>query len=146
MKKKIALTFAALVVACSSPLALANPVGVEIDVFCPQTQYAFNMLSNYGDFIAGYGSENVGGQDTQIYFKSNTSVKGVPTNLDQYTNAEVAYASTTGNVTCSYMSNDGTPSFKIIYTLINGKGGQVFGASSNSITVEIPLGAKHNNA
>ena len=145
MKKKFVLTFAALIVAGTSSLALANPTGVSVDVVCPVPQDPNSMLSNYGNFIAGYGLEHIEGHNpTRIYFKSDPSIKGVPAKLDQYQNYYAEYSSTTGNVTCSYISNDGTPSFKVIYTLINAKGGQVINSTSNEITIIIPFGANHH--
>ena len=101
------------------------------------------MLSNYGDFIAGYGTKKIQGQDSgQIYFKSNSSIKDVPVQLDNYFNSGVKYTSTSGDVTCTYASNMGELSFEVAYTLTNGKGGKATSLSNDKIQILIPFALK----
>lgn len=143
MKNKLALLFSASILSISSSVALADPNPYAFDIQCPVAQNSSDMLSNYGDFIAGYGKKSVNNEsESQIYFKSKSSVKGIPAQLDHYDNQGVKYNSTTGDVTCSYASNDGETSFEVTYTLINGKGGRADMISNNKIHIVIPFGLK----
>ena len=143
MRNIFALTLAASVITFSSTVALADPIEINLEIQCPIAQNQSNMLSNYGDFIAGYGLERIKGQgDFSIYFKSNASIKGVPSQLENYFNSGVKYTSTTGDITCEYSSNAGEPSFEVIYTLTNGKGGKAISLGTSRINVLIPFGLK----
>ncbi|QRN02824.1 hypothetical protein GH742_02455 [Legionella sp. MW5194] len=121
-------------------LVHASPIGVTVDIFCPMAMGS-NALTNFGDYIAGYGYENLLSQNNLIYFKSDSVPTDLPTQLTNYFNEMVNYNSTTGRVTCGYVSNLPTePRFTVSYYLTNGKGGAVQWQSSNSINIILPMG------
>lgn len=142
MKMKLLLAVSASTLAISSPVAFADPNPFTLQIQCPNVNNPVNILSNYGDYIAGYGIEQIQGHEevAQIYFKSKSNIKGIPAQLDDYINSGVKYNSTTGDVTCAYSSAVGDPSFGVTYTLANGKGGKAAIAESDRITVIIPFG------
>lgn len=124
-------------------IAMADPTGYDITVACPSTQGSPNNIANFGDYIAGYGVEFILSQALQVYFHSTGSVQDVPANLINYFNDSVTYNSASGNIVCSYQSNNfGDPRFTVTYTLTNGLGGSVQAQSNNSISVRIPVGLK----
>ncbi|CAM3044830.1 hypothetical protein LEAN103870_14540 [Legionella anisa] len=124
-------------------MAMADPIGYEVNVFCPMTQGGPNAVTNFGSYIGGYGMENILSQTLQVYFRSTGSVQDVPANLINYFNDSVTYNSATGNIICSYQSNNpADPRFTVTYTITNGLGGTLLGQSNNSITVRIPVGLK----
>ncbi|KTD14780.1 hypothetical protein Lgra_0483 [Legionella gratiana] len=126
-----------------SPVIKANPLSLIADIFCPVTQGASNSITNFGDYIAGFGTENILSQNNPIYFKSISLAHNVPAQLGNYYNETTNYNSTTGEVTCNYVSNNPIePRFAVAYTLTNGKGGAVQGQSSNSISIIFPVGLK----
>ncbi|KGP64184.1 hypothetical protein EP47_10305 [Legionella norrlandica] len=126
-----------------SPATMAGPVGLVVDIYCPVTQGAPNVITNFGDYIAGYGMENILSQNNPIYFKTISMPHDVPAHLGNYYNETVNYNSTTGQVTCSYISNNPIePRFAVAYTLTNGKGGAVQWQSGNSINIIFPVGLK----
>jgi hypothetical protein len=110
---------------------------MNIDIPCPMAREQSNMLSNYGDFVAGYGLERIEGQgDFPIYFKSNTSGKNLSANLNDY------YSCTTGEVTCHYSGMAQNLPFKVIYTLANGKGGKAVAEGPDRINILVPFAYK----
>ncbi|APF04067.1 TPA: hypothetical protein ACJ5DT_000780 [Legionella pneumophila] len=124
-----------------SPVIKASPIGLMVDIYCPTTQGAPNVITNFGDYIGGYGMENILSQNNPIYFKSISLAHDVPAQLGNYYNEATSYNSTTGQVTCSYISNNPTePRFAVAYTLTNGKGGSVQWQSGNSINIIFPVG------
>ena len=140
MKKIFAITLAASIV---SSAALAEPVGIYVEIECPVAQNQHIRLTNNGDYIGGYGLERIQGQvDSTVYFKSKASIKNVPADLQNYSNAGVKYGSSTGNVTCKYASSAGEASFEIIYTLMNGKAGKASVLRDNVINILLPFGLK----
>ncbi|HBD9350567.1 TPA: hypothetical protein KLD36_001946, partial [Legionella pneumophila] len=84
-----------------SPVIKASPVGLIVDIYCPTTQGGPNVITNFGDCIAGYGMENILSQNNPIYFKSISLAHDVPAQLGNYYNETTSYNSTTGQVTCS---------------------------------------------
>lgn len=129
----VALSFCAFTV-------VAAPVNLIMDVYCPMTQGP-NALTNFGDYVAGYGMENILSQNNPIYFRSPTLPANMPASLVNYFNEAVAYESTSGTVSCSYMSNMPTePRFLVRYTITNGQGATVMGQSSNSLNLMLPVG------
>jgi hypothetical protein len=120
-----------------------NPTGLNIDIVCPETQSGPNVLANFGDYIAGYGYENILSQTNNIYFKSSCLPSDIPNQLTNYNNDSVKYNSTTGLVTCAYSSiNQNEGNFSINYTLTNGRGGVVLSQSNNEINLLLPVGFK----
>ncbi|WP_131794850.1 hypothetical protein [Fluoribacter gormanii] len=123
-------------------IAMADPTTYDINVYCPATQGA-NAVTHFGNYIGGYGVEYVLSQTLQVYFRSTGSVQDVPANLINYNNDSVTYNSASGNIICSYQSNNpADPRFTVAYTVTNGMGGTVQAQSNNSITVRIPAGLR----
>ncbi|KTD76508.1 hypothetical protein [Legionella waltersii] len=140
--KKSSSVCSLLLLSFVSAAALAGPVNLIVDVYCPSTQGPM-VLTNFGDYIGGYGMENILSQNNPVYFKSISIAHDVPANLTTYFNESVNYNSTTGQVTCNYMSNNPTePRFGVAYSLTNGKGGAVQWQSQNSINITIPVGLR----
>jgi hypothetical protein len=143
MRNKLALLFSASVLLISSTAALADPDPYTFDIRCPNAKTSSDLLSNYGGFIAGYGTKRINDKDeTKIYFKSITSIKNIPAQIDHYENAGVKYNSTNGEITCTYSTSLNDPNFAITYTLTNGIGGKADLVSNDMIRIFIPFGKK----
>src|SRR5579862_4897668 len=124
MKNKF--TFASLLAsfALAPIISHAAPIGVTEEIFCPYTQGSSNVITNFGNYIAGYGVANLLSQKIDVYFKSSYFPEGVPSNLSNYLSQSANYDSTTGKVSCTYTSNKvPDPDFTVSYTIVNGKGG-----------------------
>jgi len=128
-----------LVLLSTPLLSYADPVNLQIDIQCPIVNSSSSTLSNFGDYIAGYGMETVSNQMFPIYFKSGP-IQNIPAQLTNYVNSNTQYDSTKGTITCSYTSNDANPPFTVMYDLTNGKGGVVTSSSANSIDINLPVG------
>jgi hypothetical protein len=128
----------------SSPVhIIANPVGLPSDIVCPSTQGTSNVITNFGNYIAGYGTEFMLSNSLPIYFKSGLPTAGTPRKLAGYFNESTDYDSTTGKVSCNYVSNNlGEPAFSVDYFLTNGQGGVVVAQSNNSISLLFQVGVK----
>jgi hypothetical protein len=123
--------------------AMADPVSTGITVDCPGTTLSSNMLTNFGNIVAGYGVENILSQTIQVYFQSATLAWNTPASLFNYFNDSASYNSATGVVSCQYQSNIATdPMLTVSYTITNGKGGAVLAQSANSISINLPVGLK----
>lgn len=141
MKKSTVCSLLLLSTVTFSPVSTASPVGLVVDIYCPSQ--GPNTITNFGDYIAGYGMENILSQNNPVYFKSLSLAHDVPAQLGNYYNEAVSYNSTTGMVSCSYVSNNPTePRFAVAYTVTNGKGGSVQWQSGNSINIIFPVGLK----
>lgn len=137
MKKHILSTFAVACTLLSSAVNADNPTSHQINVTCP----AVNLVSNFGDYLAGYGSETIFGNLVPIYFKNMVFPAGVPTELTTYSVTDVNYNSTTAQVACSYTSsNASNPSFDLNYYITNGKGGLITAKTATMISLQLPVG------
>jgi hypothetical protein len=128
----------------AKPLSIAmNPTSLTINVVCPTTQVGPYVLGNLGDYIGGYGYENICSLANNIYFKSSGLPSDIPHQLTNYYNSSVTYNSTSGSVSCSYSSNNqGEGNFSVNYTLTNGRGGVALSQSNNEINILLPVGFK----
>lgn len=146
MKSSIALASLLSLSAIAPTLAFAEPGGLNIVITCPATNGNQNVLTNFGEYIAGYGQETIEGVGGMpVYFRSFASnFSNLPTKLTNYRNEGVTYVSTTGQVNCNYVSQSPNkePAFDVSYTLTNGKGGSVTRQAPNSITIRLPVGLK----
>lgn len=143
MKTQPAILFITAVLLLNPAFSVADPTGVNIEIRCPNPKNSSDLLTNFGDYIAGYGSlKIVGLNDTRIYFKSLYNAEIVSNELDGYLNAGVEYKSTSGTVSCAYRSLQGYPPFEIAYTLTNGRGGKAMQQDQEQIIVTIPVGLK----
>lgn len=126
----------------STPLnIIANPVGVPADLVCPSTQGTSNVLTNFGSYIAGFGTESILSVGNSVYFKSNSLPDDMPRKLVNYFNESTDYDSTNGKVTCTYASSVPTdPRFAVYYRLTNGTGGVIQAQTSNSISLMFQVG------
>lgn len=125
-------------------IAAADPAGINILVRCPTTQGVQNVLTHFGDYIAGYGDETIQNQgSTPIYFKSSALAFGVPGQLGNYHNNGTSYESSSGQVTCNYTSsNPKEPNFAVSYDLTNGKGGTIVQQGKDFIRFVLPVGLR----
>jgi hypothetical protein len=117
--------------------ANADPITHNVDFTCPDT----SAISNFGDYVAGYGLEVILGEKLPVYFKTTVWPSGVPSNLTAYKNTATAYDSIQAQVTCSYTSSDSNhASFDLLYFIANGVGGLVTAQTNNNISVSFPVG------
>lgn len=139
--KKVAL---ALIFAALSTQALADPTGLRIAIQCPDANHSDRIVTNQGSNIAGYGQEViVGVNSSNIYFVSEAFPSGqYPADLTAYYHDNVNYDSTTGIVSCNFLSSQGDKPFSVAYNLTNGKGAHVVDSSSNSLELVLPVGLK----
>lgn len=131
--------FAAVTLSVASSAVLAYPIYNTADFYCPD----ISLVANYGTYVAGFGSEDILGQVNTIYFQTNRWIGGVPSSLTNYSSTGTNYESTTGNVTCTYTSSNSAENpFDLVYFVTNGQGGLIQGQSSDSITVNFPIGLR----
>lgn len=124
-------------------VAMANPISLFADFFCPGTQGAANVVINFGNYIAGYGVENTLSQSLPVYFRSLSFPGGVPRKLGNYFNQAADYDSTTGLVSCEYASSNASdPNFIVYYGATNGLGGVIQSQSNNMVSLIFPVGFK----
>ncbi len=143
MKKKYALGSLLALSTLVLSTAIASPVGFQADIYCPSTQGSSNVITNFGDYISGYGVEYLLSQTNPAYFRSTAYVQNVPATLINYFNDSISYNSTTGVVSCNYQSNIATdPTFSVSYFVTNGKGGAVQWQSANAIGIMFPVGLR----
>ena len=76
-------------VALAPGMAMADPIGVSTYVGCPGTQLGSYQLTNFGNYIAGFGYQSLLSQTTYVYFKSATSTSSVPASLTNYVTPHV---------------------------------------------------------
>lgn len=117
----------------------ASPLFTQADFSCP----VVSQLSNFGDYIAGYGNEMVLSQNNPVYFQTIQWPAGVPDSLNGYYNSGTNYNSVNAHVTCSYASGDGSSQpFDLAYYVTNGKGGLVQWQNNESISLMLPVGLR----
>lgn len=137
------LRLISLVAACAMHSANADPIDYNMQIKCPTINGKQNILTNYGDYIGGYGSQTLdSNQPRLIYFKSLSLPSGMPSKLGTYDNSLVEYNSATGVVSCAYESFADQPAFTVSYALTNGRGGMVVSQAKNSISLVLPIGLR----
>ena len=118
-----------------------NPSGIFVDVTCPGVHGISNVLTNFGSYVAGYGQESMSSQPSvPVYFTSSYLPPTVPHSLIYYFNETATYDSTTGVVTCSYLSSQSDPGFSVNYYVTNGKGGAINMQAANTLEIVFPFG------
>lgn len=150
MKKSNSLKSLLILSSCAlSPMAIANsiissnPVALFVEFVCPGIQGTTNIVTNFGSYIAGYGTEFILSNSNSVYFRSSCTTESVPHKLTNYSNLSTDYDSTTGKITCTYTSNNqDDPNFSVAYFLTNGRGGTIQSQSNNVISVNLPVGFK----
>lgn len=128
-------------------IASADPVSYDVEVMCPTAVgEASSSLGRFADYVAGYGFEFLpDGNELQVYFKSDAYLDGIPASLGNYYNDSVSYDSTTGNVSCNFVSSDYSENpFSVNYHLTNATGGTATVMGSDDIIVSVPFGLKHH--
>lgn len=139
MKKIPILTsfLAAAILSLITSTAMAYPINHDVYINCPHIK----GLSNFGNYIGGYGSETLQSQNYPIYFRSGSIFFSV--NLKNYSNSGTEYDPAQETVSCQYSSSEPQESgFSVIYQITNGKGGWVQSQSEDTIYITIPLGLK----
>lgn len=140
MKKIISPILITLIAGFANTLVLADPITHIVDYICP----APGVLSNFGNYISGFGSEILSRSTTNtIYFQSKQYLPGVPSSLVNYNNSATSYDAPSGYVTCSYISsNPSENSFDVSYNITNGKGGRILSRTNNTINVLFLVGVR----
>lgn len=143
MKMKCSLVSMLMLSTVALSPAMANPITTGFTINCPGTTLSANMLTNFGNVVAGYGVESILSQTIPVYFQSTALASNTPASLFNYFNDSASYNSATGVVSCHYQSNISTDPILIVsYNVTNGKGGAVLAQSANSISVNLPVGLK----
>ncbi len=138
MKKVFIFALSLSALAFTSSI-FAGPSNIEINIQCPLPEDPTSGLGNFGDFIGGYGIENIQKQNKTIYFKSVKPISDqIPSDLKKYHNTNVNYDSVKGEVTCQYTGNGSD--FTVMYTMQNGKGGFVINQTPAIIYLQLPVG------
>lgn len=141
---KSILVFSSLVVASGIAMASSpgNPTNHVVTIVCPYTHTGPNIVTNFGMYVAGFGSENILTQTNQVYFTSGDfGVPGVPDSLANYSNLSTDYNSARSMVTCTFQSSVPTdPNFSVNYYITNGFGGYINSQSNDTISLTLPVG------
>ena len=144
-KTTIALLVTTGVLAATSSVYADQPSALSILLTCPVPNATQNALTNFGTYVAGSGTETIQNQNpADVNFKSVGALPaGVPQSLLSYLNQAVVYDSTTGQVTCNYVSTESQyPAISASYTVTNGLGATQVKATDSSITLSVPFGVK----
>ncbi len=139
MRKIIPVLFS---IALSS-VVFADPIPVKVSVICPLTNPIRDAIANYGSYVAGEGQLNVQqASSSVIYFKSQGNLPGrLPNDLNTYDNFSAAYNANSGEVICSFRSNDPQyPLVSVSYILTNGKGGTITAYGNDYLDISLPVG------
>lgn len=115
----------------------AEPIKHDVTFSCP----VIEMVSNFGDNVAGYGAELIFGESRPVYFKTLLWPEGVPSDLSSYSSSATDYDSITALITCSYTSsNSNNAAFDLTYSMANGKGGLITAQTASVISLQFPIG------
>jgi hypothetical protein len=99
-------------------------------------------ISGPTTYIAGYGTEQIDQNPmVQPYFVGETA-NDTPSKLNGFINGGVSYNSTTGQIDCTYHSQNALSDFVVSYVLTNGRGGIVQNNTQNMIVIAVPMGLK----
>ena len=139
MNKKsivLATVLSSLIFSSGSFASLPLTIGVS----CPPN----NTLANYQEKVIGNGVETIYTSPQQVSSISFNSITNSQVeDFSTYQSQSVKYSSSTGKVTCHFVSvNTANPAIDMSYTLMNGEGGIVVDSSMNSIIIQIPIGLK----
>lgn len=132
----------------AAQVALADPSIIEIAFTCPSpTGTDVHTLTNFGNRIAGYGSETVAGNPAiNLPFFSGYIVGGanIPAKLSvgAYANDSTDFDGTNGTISCKYASFAGYDAFTVDYTLTNVQGGLITNQTPDSITINAYIGLR----
>ena len=128
----------------SASIALAQDNVIKISANCPHIGTAANDVTNYGNNLAGTGTERVNsGAPTDVLFQGFIVLgSSIPTDLKaaSYNNSGVSYNLANGAVMCTYSSSKGFSSFSISYVMKNALGGTVTGSTNQTIHIKFPVG------
>lgn len=149
MKNKMnTVVFCAIYGLLASSNAIADPNIIEVGIVCPDTsgtgQYT---LSNFNDYIAGYGKEYIN-SGTPAHVSPYFSVKTYGGNFPALI-SEGAYVSTSTQfdpgqslVTCNYISSAGFAPIHVSYWLTNAQGSTILSQTVDTININVYLGLK----
>ena len=116
---------------------LAYPIRTHAIFTCPCANELY-ILDNY---IVGLGSELILHQSNPVNFKTSIPQTGSLGNFINYKVNGINYDSTTGQLSCDYISNNPTEQpFELTYYMMNGNGGIVQAKSMNTISILLFIG------
>ena len=119
-----------------------GPSALTVDVSCPGVHGVTNVITNFGDYVGGYGVEYIMSQPgVPAYFTSPFLPPTVPSSLVYYFNETANYDSKTGIVSCTYLSSLPTePGFSVAYYVTNGRGGAINTQTASTVEIIFPFG------
>jgi hypothetical protein len=103
-----------------------------------------DKLTNYGTYIAGFGTESVNSDaPSHPLFQAPINPGEIPFDLKAagYDGTSVKYNPTTGIVTCYFQSSLGFDSFSVNTTLLNARAGVTVGSGDEEIKIKVPVGS-----
>ncbi len=117
----------------------ANPTHHHITFTCPNPQ----VISNFADYLAGYGVERIFNDNRIIYYKSTCKPNNIPASVEGYNHTGASYDVMTAQISCTYghNKNENKP-FTLVYNITNGSGGIVTAKTNNVISVQFPIGLR----
>lgn len=160
MKNQNLIVSAILVYGCMISSSFANPPtydSIKAVITCPVTKGdQANQLRNFANsYIAGNGLENLtlgsGPVSTKmVLFKTQNALPtGITGDLTSYSVSSVAFNignATNPSVACLYTSsNTALPAFTVSYALLNGFGAALVSSTTNSVTLDIPVGVRDSS-
>jgi hypothetical protein len=127
---------------------MAQAYDYSLNFQCPDTHGSVNVLTNYGTYIGGDGTELNSFSDilTPAFFKSVTTTdQKYPANISEggYLHSGTSYTQATGVVSCMYQSTLNYDDIRVNYTITNGTGGFVTTHTDNTITISLSNGLKN---
>ena len=153
MKKIINPIISVALLGLGSAVFAASPMQapkhtVKITVDCPSpSNHSADRLINYGNYIAGQGTERVNSDAPTHPLFQGAVLAGtnIPTDLVAagYKNKGVTYNPADGGVVCKYKSHHaGNDPFSVSYIMDNALNGVVAGSGFEQIHIKIPVGLK----
>jgi len=141
------LVFVAVVSGLSASVAFAAGHNYKLTMDCPDiSSKTKEMITNYGTYIAGEGTERVNSDVATHPLFQGPTVPGanIPVDLKAsgYANSGVSYNASSGSITCNFNSSMGFDPFSISYLMTNALNGVVQGAGNSQIKIKFPVGLK----
>jgi hypothetical protein len=146
--KKVIIALLLSAVALVPQLATADPSVVELAFTCPTTTGTdIHTLANFGNRIAGYGTETLAGTPAiNLPFFSTVVATGanIPAKLNQgsYANDATDFDNINSFVSCHYASFGGYDAFTVYYFITNGRGGVITSQTPNTISINVYVGMR----
>ena len=144
MRKSLIVTsLVSIAVMSATPIIAQAEQDLDDIITCPTTLFDDGRLINYGNYIAGQGTEVLQGVTTRPLFMTKVMPPNVFTDLTGYASTGTYYDSKIGAVKCFYVSEAaGADPFEVQYILPNGNGATAIQATANSIHLKLRVGLK----